>query len=327
MDPKREKVNHDDALLELILTHEAKSAKTGPSPVFIEKLNNRIDQIPRHRFLRTWYAAAAGALLALFAGYFVLQLTREGSTEIARVAACVGSVHSGGKPVHADDQLKPGSIVETAANGYVILHFGSVASLLLEPDSKVVIVSARPGDIPDIRLQQDFGTSFNTVVPGKASYQLKSGGFDFRVVGTAFSIDSYADDEARLKVLRGTVAVKDRKQPLAIKLGEEIGCAKGGCQAVEKIDAQSEARLIQLSAAHNQRDLQTLADSDKNRRWTLAALKEKYGKLSVIETTTGKKYQGGFRAFNGRLYVQTMTEKVEIDSNIVKKIILAKDVK
>jgi hypothetical protein len=327
MNPNREKTNHDDALLRLILADEAKSAKAAPGAAFMEELNQRIDQTSKRPLFKPWYAAAAGVLLALFAGYYALQWREKSGTELVSVAALVGNVRNGGRNVNIGDRLKPGSVLETAADGYLIINFGSVASMFLGPDSKVIIVSAHSGDTPDLRLRQDFGTSFSSIVPGKANYRLSTGGIEFRVLGTAFSIDSYANDEARLKVLHGTVAVQNNKQTLKIKPGEEISCARAECKASEKIDAQSEARLIQLSATHNQQDLQALADSDRNRHWTLPALKEKYGKLSVIETTAGKKYQGGFRAFNGRLYIQTMTEKVEIDSSLVKKIIPAKDAK
>lgn len=306
--------SRDERLISQIWAHAEKQPQRAPSEIFQARLASRLKKPSRRPQL--WISMAAMLLVAVTVGYLWLP------TNYATVTAVIGLAYADGEQIKEGSRLHLGATIETRDQSHIVVRFGSVAALIMEPNTSIKLTRVRAGWGARIELEQLNGTTLNRIEPGRAHYVMTRGEKTFSVLGTAFVLDADAADTTRVTVLHGTVATRANDVAENVGAGTTSVCNKM-CSKPEKHSAGTQKRFERLETVLQGTSLDDVLSKENQLPWSTDEIRDKYGRLSRIETTTGETFVGGFIAQKDDLLIQTKEKRITLKKHLVKKILPA----
>lgn len=149
--------------------------------------------------------------------------------EPARILVVRGVAESGGRPLEAGGLLSEGTVVTTAADGYVTLALADGSEVTMGPDSRMHLVTLRrfaDTNLRDISLVLERGRVETHAVPRRAGtagrFEIRSRVAAAAVRGTEFRVGA-DEDSARSEVLDGIVGLTGLTTSRAVELHRGFG--------------------------------------------------------------------------------------------------------
>lgn len=132
-----------------------------------------------------------------------------------------GSVLLNQSPAVIGSKISMSDSIEVKDKSTAVIQFSTNAMVTIESNSSLVIKNLIQGKdgVPTIAMDQSRGSTFNKIVPGKANYSVNTPTITAGVRGTAFRVNSSAEQGTQIELFTGKVALT--KEPVNAKPGEE----------------------------------------------------------------------------------------------------------
>lgn len=307
-----------------------------PAPRFLEKRKAPIVRRRKILFITSGLSTAGiAAMIAIALMTGIIDLSPKST-----ILAASGDVRINNTSASAGSYVKKGDSITTGQKSFAVLIYSGKVTVSLGENSALAVSRLVDDRRPAMTVDQSYGSSFTSILPGSADFTIRSHSTAVTVHGTAFSF-TCGPEGSRVKLLRGKVAISRPESGKTVELteGQMIVSDSAGIsqpvflspdekQSLEMLDDMARSALKNSPSAdiadqaekilsNSQNFLNEPAGGDS----ALAEISRKYGRISVIETQSGEKIIGAISYRDRSIMVITAKGSVTIPLSEINRIV------
>ncbi len=274
-----------------------------------------------------------------------------------RVTFVSGLVLLNGTTCEFGSVVKTGDTVATGAKSIAVVQFGQSSIISLKENSNFtveVLIAAQEADT--ITITQKIGSSFNKIVKKGTKYSLQTPTSVAAVRGTSFMC-TVSDKGSTIKLSSGWVKVipviqGNAKEDAAVEIdaGKKIEITETAVSAPQELTKEEQTQLSKLDAIDMLPDVQkesiieelkkkpeaerpvvvpveimqvleiSESTQEEKPKISLNDIEQRYGSLSVVETTDGRTYIGAFAQKGATMQIYTTEGTITVPSSKISKV-------